>query len=319
MHEHLERFIRYLTAEKDASDYTIRNYGTEIEQFFDFLRREGVEDWAGVDRQVLRRYLGWLHSEDYARSSIARRVAELRSFGQFLARERILEVNPFRAMSAPKTPQRLPDYLEVDEVERLLNAPETCRPDGRPSPQGLRDRAILELLYASGVRVSELTALDVGDVDRQRGQVFVTGKGDKERLVLIGEPARHALNRYLADGRPQLVRQGPASRSPSDRVQGTAPRALFLSRLGTRLSDRSIQMILKKYSKQAGLRKKVTPHTLRHTFATHMLDGGADLRVVQELLGHALLSTTQIYTHVSQSRVREVYLGAHPRAVSSEQ
>lgn len=297
MYDHLERFIRYLTAEKGASSYTIRNYRTEIEEFFAFLRREGVKDWAGVDRLVLRRYLAWLQAEGYARTSIARRVFELRSFGRFLAREQILEVSPFQAMSAPKTPQRLPEYLDIGEVQRLLNAPAS------DSPQGLRDRAILELLYASGMRVSELTGLNVGDVDCERGQVMVTGKGDKERLVLMGEPAQRALKRYLTEGRSQFIRK-----------QGPAPRALFLNRLGSRLSDRSVQMILEKYRKRAGLKKKVTPHTLRHTFATHMLDGGADLRVVQELLGHALLSTTQVYTHVSQNRAREVYLRAHPRA-----
>ncbi|MFQ5857496.1 MAG: tyrosine recombinase XerC [Anaerolineae bacterium] len=303
MNEHLEHFVKYLTAERGASEYTIRNYRAEIDEFLEFLRREGIEDWAGVDRLALRRYLAWLQAEGYARASIARRVSELRSFGRFLARERILEVNPFQAMSAPKTPKRLPRYLEIAEVRRLLNAPEIGDVGGQSSPQGLRDRAILELLYASGMRVSELTSLNVGDIDCKRGQVIVTGKGDKERLVLIGEPAQRALTRYLADGRPQLTKK-----------QGPASRALFLSRLGTRLSDRSVQMILEKYRKQAGLKKKVTPHTLRHTFATHMLDGGADLRVVQELLGHALLSTTQVYTHVSQSRAREVYLRAHPRA-----
>ncbi|MBS1253313.1 MAG: Tyrosine recombinase XerC [Anaerolineales bacterium] len=303
MYDHLERYVTHLKAEKNASAYTIRNYRAEIEEFLDFLAQDDIQDWAQVDRYVVRGYLGRLHAQDYARSSIARRVSELRSFGRYLVREKILEANPFRAISSPKVPQRLPKYLEVDEVQRLLDVPETRDSDGKPSPQGLRDRAILELLYASGLRVSELTSLNVGDLDRERGQIIVTGKGDKERLVLIGEPAQHALSRYLADGRPQFVKK-----------QAPASRPLFLNRLGSRLSDRSIQMILPILLFRSGLTKKVTPHTLRHTFATHMLDGGADLRVVQELLGHAQLSTTQVYTHVSQNRAREVYLGAHPRA-----
>ena len=301
MQEQLERYIKYLSVEKNASEYTIRNYRTEIEQFFGFLEQEGVQDWAGVNRQNLRRYLAWLQSNGYARASIARRVSELRSFGQYLARERDVEANPFRGMSTPKTPSRLPDCLELSEIKQLLVAPAT------DTPQGIRDRAILELLYASGMRVSELTVLDLGKIDFQQGQVIVTGKGNKERLVLLGEPSRLALQRYLSAGRPKLVANAKKQSA-----------ALFLNRFGGRLSDRSVQMLLEKYRKMAGLKKRITPHTLRHTFATHMLDGGADLRVVQELLGHTMLSTTQIYTHVSQNRAREVYLGSHPRAQAAE-
>lgn len=307
MRDDLTKYIRYLTVAENASEYTVRNYGNEIEEFIDFAERDGVGTWSDVDRDVVRRYLAWLQSQGYARASIARRVSELRSFGRFLVREEIVELTPFRGVSAPKTPQRLPDYLEAEEVKRLLAAPATLTADGRPSAQGLRDTAILELLYASGMRVSELTALDLRDVDQERGQILVTGKGNKERLVLIGEPARRALKRYVAEGRPSYVKLGRS-----------APAALFLSRLGSRLSDRSIQMMLKKYSQQAGIETDVTPHVLRHTFATHMLNGGADLRVVQELLGHSLLSTTQVYTHVSQNRAREVYLRAHPRAAADE-
>jgi integrase/recombinase XerC len=306
MHDDLAKYIRYLTVAENASEYTVRNYRNEIEEFIGFAERADIEAWSEVDRDVVRRYLAWLQSQGYARASIARRVSELRSFGRFLVREGTVAVTPFRGVAAPKTPQRLPDYLEPEEMGRLLAAPSLRTADGQPSAQGLRDKAILELLYASGMRVSELTNLDLRDVDRQRGQILVTGKGDKERLVLIGEPATRALNRYVAEGRPQYVKAGRP-----------VPAALFLSRLGTRLSDRSIQMLLKKYGQQAGIETDVTPHVLRHTFATHMLNGGADLRVVQELLGHSLLSTTQVYTHVSQNRAREVYLRAHPRAAGS--
>jgi integrase/recombinase XerC len=208
----------------------------------------------------------------------------------------MLETNPIKAISSPKIPKRLPDYLELQEIEALLTAPDPV------DPQGQRDRAILEVLYASGVRVSELVSLNLGNVDLRQGELRVWGKGAKERLALLGEPACRALKHYLQDGRLKLIKENKA------------PHALFLNRLGGRLSTRSVSSILDKYARLAGLGRRVTPHIMRHTFATHLLDGGADLRTVQELLGHADLSTTQIYTHVSQTRAREVYRKAHPRA-----
>jgi integrase/recombinase XerC len=207
-------------------------------------------------------------------------------------REGILSTNPIRAVSSPKVPKRLPDYLELQEIEALLMAPDPM------DPQGQRDRAILEVLYASGLRVSELVSLNLSNVNLRSGEIRVWGKGAKERLALLGGPACRALTRYIKENRPT--------------------NALFLNRLGSRLSTRSVSNILDKYAKLAGLGRCVTPHLLRHTFATHLLDGGADLRTVQELLGHADLSTTQIYTHVSQARVREVYQKAHPRARRKE-
>ena len=299
MDEHLSKFITYLIAEKNASPYTVKNYRHEIGQFLDFLKEQGIDSWDGVDRYVLRRYLAWLQAEGYVKASITRRISELRSFCRYLVREGILDTNPIRAISSPRIPKRLPDYLDPHQVEALLAAPDAT------VPQGQRDRAIMEVLYASGLRVSELVSLNLSNVDLRHGEIRVWGKGAKERLALLGEPACRALMRYIEDGRPKLMKE--------NRVTN----ALFLNRLGTRLSTRSVSNILDKYAKLAGLERRVTPHIMRHTFATHLLDGGADLRTVQELLGHADLSSTQIYTHVSQARAKEVYRKAHPRANES--
>ncbi len=301
MDEHLDKFITYLIAEKNASPYTVKNYRHEIAQFLDFLKEQGIDSWDDVDRYVLRRYLAWLRAEGYVKASIARKISEVRSFCRYLVREEILSANPIRAISSPKIPKRLPDYLAPYEVEALLRAPDTSE------PQGQRDRAIMEVLYASGLRVSELVSLNLSNVDVRRGELRVWGKGAKERLALLGKPACRALSRYIQDGRSKLIKEN------------TPTNALFLSRLGTRLSTRSISNVLDKYAKLAGLKRRVTPHVIRHTFATHLLDGGADLRTVQELLGHANLSSTQIYTHVSQARAKQVYRKAHPRSREKSQ
>lgn len=295
MEEQLRRYVTHLRVEKDASPYTLRNYFHEIRQFLDFLESEGIDSWDGVDRQVLRRYLVWMRKEGYVEASMARKLSELRSFCRYLVGEGALESNPVELVSSPKVPKRLPRYLKAEEIEALLNAPDVS------TPQGQRDRAIVELLYAAGVRLSELVDLDLGNLNLKAGHMLVWGKGGKERVVLLGEPAVRALRMYINDGRGKLA---------SEKRTG----ALFLNRFGRRLSRRSIGLILDKYSKLAGLWKKVTPHLLRHTFATHMLAGGADLRVVQELLGHALPTTTEIYTHVTPTRLREVYMKTHPRA-----
>lgn len=294
MDDLLQHFLRYLAAD-DASPYTIKNYGTDIGQFLDYCRERGVRAPEQIDRTLLRDYLAELNDAGYVAASIARRVAELRSFGDFLVREGMLERNPFRMVSAPRVPQRLPKYLTVAEVEALLAVPDTS------TPLGLRDRAIIEVLYAAGLRVSELVGLDLGDVDLAQAQVRVLGKGGKERIGLLGRPAVRALRMYLEAGRPALLGKRPIQ-------------ALWLNHRGGRLSARGVALMLSKAGEQAGIRTPVFPHILRHTFATHLLDGGADIRVVQELLGHADLATTQVYTHVSQSHAREVYLRAHPRA-----
>ncbi|HOG47222.1 MAG TPA: tyrosine recombinase [Anaerolineae bacterium] len=300
MAERLAGFLRYLDAERSASPCTLANYGREVAEFLGFLTRQGVSACDEVERDTLRSYLAWLASEGYARGSVARRVAEVRSFGRYLQREGWAPANPYAALRAPKTGRRLPDALSVQETVALLS-----QPDVRTA-QGLRDRTILEVLYAGGLRVSELVGLDLTSVDVQRGEALVLGKGNKERLTLLGEPARQWLRAYVAEGRPHLAN----SREPVA--------ALFVNRYGGRLTVRSVQLMLRECTIRAGLDKRITPHVLRHTFATHLLDGGADLRVVQELLGHAQLSTTQVYTHVSRSRLRAVYLHAHPRAQEEE-
>jgi integrase/recombinase XerC len=222
-------------------------------------------------------------------------MSAIRSFYRYLMREKLITANPVERISSPKLDKRLPSFLTLNEVKQLLEAPDPS------TPQGLRDRALLELLYASGLRVSELTSLELGQINLDSNEIRVWGKGSKERVVLMGEPAAEALRNYFEQGRPKLL---TAKRS----------NAIFLTRYGQRLPTRSVQKILEHYTAKAGLKKRVHPHTLRHTFATHMLDGGADLRVVQELLGHEQLSSTQIYTHVTKKQARKVYLAAHPLA-----
>jgi site-specific recombinase XerD len=294
MNQDLDRFITYLTAERNASPYTIRNYRSEIEECLAFLGEEGARTWDQVGEGMLQNYLNWLTERELAQASIARRVSELRSFGHWLVREDRIPANPFAGLNAPRLPKRLPTTLEVQEVEALLAAPDPT------TPQGQRDRAILEMLYASGLRVSELVGLDLDSVSANRRELRIRARDDKERLVLLGRPAAAALDRYLSDGRLKLLGKRPTS-------------ALFLNRLGTRLTARSVQMILDRYSKVAGLLTPTTPQVLRHTFAAHMLDGGADLRVVQELLGHAQLSTTQVYAQVSQAHAGEDQEHTPPR------
>ena len=298
MEKNLDQFITYLLVERNASPYTARNYRREVGEFLRSLKGEGVSSLQEIDRQVLTRYLLWLRAKGYAKTSIRRRISELRSFFRYLLGEKIVESNPIKAISAPKVPQRLPRYLKPEEIGAIMQAPDTSQPLGR------RNRAILEILYATGMRISELTGLDVGTGKIARGEMMVRGKGGKDRIVLLGRPARDVLDLYLKEGRPRLLK-------------GRRTSALFLNRSGERLSVRGVQSMLDRCARKAGL-SWVTPHLFRHTFATHMLGGGADLRVVQELLGHVSLSSTQVYTHVSQRRAREVYMHSHPLAREGE-
>lgn len=297
MQQIFNKYISYLEVERNASPYTVRNYTTDLLGFFQFLRDKEVDSLKEVDRHTLRDYLSQLMEKGFVKASIARKLSAIRSFYRYLLREEIIATNPVATTSSPKLDKRLPSFLTIEEINRLLEAPDLS------TPQGLRDRALLELLYASGLRVSELVSLNLERVNLDTNEIRVWGKGSKERMVLMGEPAAEALRAYLRQGRPKLF---------GTRIRMT--NALFINRYGERLIERRVQRILEKYTNIAGIGKRVYPHMLRHTFATHLLDGGADLRVVQELLGHASLSSTQIYTHVSKSQAKKVYLSAHPMA-----
>jgi integrase/recombinase XerC len=288
-------FKQYLQIEKNASPLTIANYEKDILAFTEFMKQHGVTEYAAVSYVHVRSYLTELHAQNYARRSIARKLSSLRSFYRFLLREEMLEHNPFTMVATPKLAKKLPGFLFPKEVESLLQLPDTAK------PLGLRDRAILEMLYASGMRVSELTGLTLRSVDLLAGTALVFGKGAKERYVPLGQHALHTYEQYIQQGRPLLCKQ-----SKTD--------VLFVNARGEALTDRSVRRIINKYVEQASQLLKVSPHTFRHTFATHLLENGADLRSVQEMLGHASISSTQIYTHVTRERMRMVYNQAHPRA-----
>ncbi len=294
LHQWLDRYLCYLEQD-NASDYTVKNYSTDIKQFLDYCADRGIATADDLERDLVRVYIESLDEAGYVRASIARRIFELRAFGDYLVRHHGWDHNLFRRIYAPRVPRKLPRYLTVEEVQHLLSVPDTSKPGG------MRNRAILEVLYAAGVRVSELVALDLGDMDLDIGELRVIGKGNKERICLLGHPAVAALRTYLEEGRPQQLGKQIAS-------------AVYLNRLGGRLSSRSVDTIVRKAGVAAGIEETVTPHLLRHTFATHMLNGGADLRVVQELLGHDNIASTQIYASITQRRAREIYLKAHPRS-----
>jgi site-specific recombinase XerD len=291
----LERFETHLVAEMGLAALTVRNYKTDLAPLYEYMQLRRVGFLASLDRYDLRGYLAWLAELGYARSSIVRKLSTLRSFLRWLVREKLIEVDPLPRRGVMKRESRLPRFLSQREAARLVAAPDTSK------PLGARDRALLELIYAGGLRVSEARGLDIRDVDLESRELRVTGKGSKQRVVLIGNVARDTLALYLGQEREKLA--GRESRG-----------ALFLNRFGARLSQRSIQKKVRSYAAMVGLRSDVHTHTLRHSFATHLLEGGADLRVVQELLGHASPATTQVYTHVTQAEARKVYLNAHPRA-----
>jgi tyrosine recombinase XerC len=293
MQEVFSKYIDYLQAERNASPYTVRNYTDALLEFFEFVRGQEIQSLKDVNKQTLRGYLSYLMAQGKAKSSIARRLSAIRTFYRFLMREELVAASPAATTASPRLDRRLPSFLTVEEAKRLVESPDLSK------PQGQRDRALLELLYASGLRISELVNMNVEQVNLATNEIRVWGKGAKERVVLIGVPAARALNDYMSRGRPELL-------------GGKKSNALFVNRYGGRLPARRVQKLLEKYA--MAIDKKVHPHMLRHTFATHLLDGGADLKVVQELLGHADLSSTQIYTHVTQSRARKIYLSAHPMA-----
>jgi tyrosine recombinase XerC len=299
-----ESFLQYLRLARNASAHTVRAYSADIEQFLGFIETHpdlGPHGLNRVERSHTRAFLSDLQQSGYERTSIARKLASMRAFCRWARRQKLMDGDPTIGIITIKQETRLPKFLRVPEIECLLAAPDTSTPDG------LRDRALLELLYASGLRAGEAQALDIGDLDLSAEEIHVRhGKGNKERIALIGVEAVHAINAYLNGGRPDLAAHHPGPPDP----------AVFLNRFGRRLSDRGIRRTFDKYFAAASHRLKITPHTLRHTFATHLLDNGADLRSVQELLGHANLVTTQVYTHVTTERIQDVYAKAHPRAES---
>lgn len=293
--EHVRDFEQHLRTARQLAPLTVRNYLNDLTPFFEYLDMKDAPDLNRADRLFLRGYLAWLLEIGYKRASMARKLTSLRAFYRFLVERGVVTQNQTDSVSAPKHQGRLPVVVSAEEISQLLNSPDITR------PAGIRDRALLETLYGAGLRVSEAQSLDVQDLNRQTREVRVMGKGSKPRIALVGRSAIESLDNYLS-----AVRIKWAGRRSGD--------ALFLNRYGSRLSIRSMQQIVKRHAVKAGLDPEIHTHTLRHSFATHMLDGGADLRVVQELLGHASPATTQVYTHVSTAQARKVYETAHPRA-----
>ncbi|MEY2732064.1 MAG: hypothetical protein RLZZ588_789 [Chloroflexota bacterium] len=289
-------FMQHLAA-RTLSAATTRSYRSVVERYLAWCDSEGL-DWRAPERTDLRRYVARL-SDGAQRSTVQQRLAALGTFYRFWVRQGSVPKDPLHALARPQRERRLPDVLSAEQVTRLI---ETAA-SGLPAAFALRDTALIELLYGAGLRIAEVVSIRLRDLELSRGEVRVTGKGEKDRVALFGAPCVRALQQYLADGRPQLL---ASSRAPSD--------ALFLNRSGAPLGERGARARLDATAKRAGLPAGFHPHTLRHSFATHLLDGGADLRVVQELLGHESLGTTQVYTHVSTTRLRGLYASAHPRA-----
>jgi integrase/recombinase XerD len=292
-------FLSYLRVEKSLAQNTILAYGRDLKRFAEFLRKRRKQRMEDVTREDIVDFLSSLYKDKLDSRSVARYLVSLRGFYKFAMMEGTVNTDPTENLESPKVRSSLPTYLRIEEIDKLLEAPNLA------TPFGLRDRAMLEVLYSTGLRVSELLNLRISDIDMRIGCVRCIGKGDKERLVPIGRKAIEAVEQYLAHGRPKFAR--PSSPPPHNQV-------LFLTRIGRRLSRVGIWKILHDYGVRLGLRGRLTPHKLRHSFATHLLEGGADLRSVQLMLGHADISTTQIYTHVVEERLKQIYKAHHPRA-----
>ncbi|MFE7062510.1 site-specific tyrosine recombinase XerD [Sutcliffiella sp. NPDC057660] len=296
MQEHLNDFMHYLVVEKGLADNTIVSYERDLKAYILYISK--VEEIASLDhvtRATIIQSLKFLHEKGKSSKTISRHIASIRSFHQFLLREKVTTQDPTVHIDRPKTEQKLPQVLSVEEVQALLDSPDTSK------EIGIRDKAMLELLYATGMRVSELISLNLSDVHLTMGFVRCIGKGNKERIIPLGKLAQLAVHTYIEESRGRLKKKKVTD-------------ALFLNHHGNRLTRQGYWKILKKLSKEAGIEKDLTPHTLRHSFATHLLENGADLRAVQEMLGHADISTTQIYTHVTKTRMKDVYSMFHPRA-----
>ena len=295
----VDSFFIYLESEKNLAFKTIKAYNNDWIDFYDFLEKSMSINLTAakidvIDHLIIRKYLAQMNSRSLQKTTIARRLAAIKSFFRYAVKKEIIMQNPLENVTTPKIPKKLPRYLEQNEMFKVLEQPSALTDDG------IRDKAILELLYGAGIRVSELVQLDLDNIDLSYGYVRVTGKGNKERLVPVGSVAVEALARYIGDIRPHWDKD--------------SQKAVFLNKKGGRLSDRTVRSLARKYCYQAGTREIISPHGFRHSFASHLLDNGADLRVVQELLGHKKISSTQIYTHVSKAKLRKVYHLAHPRA-----
>ncbi|GAA0364035.1 site-specific tyrosine recombinase XerD [Bacillus horti] len=295
MKSSIDSFLHYLTVEKGLAQNTLQSYRRDITHFVSELDRAGISNFNETNRQHIMTYLLSLKKEGKATSTISRHISSIRAFYQYLFRDQLIKHDPTVHLETPKIERRLPQVLSATEVEALLAAPEHAPAFGQ------RDRAMLEILYATGMRVSELTSLNVEDVHLQMEFVKCMGKGSKERIIPLGQIAVNAVETYMLSGRAQLLRS-------------KKEKALFLNHHGRRLTRQGFWKIIKKYAKEANIKKEIKPHTLRHSFATHLLENGADLRSVQEMLGHADISTTQIYTHVTKTRLKDVYSKTHPRA-----
>ena len=295
MKEQISNYINYLLHIRNYSDHTINNYELDIHHFLDFINSEHIENFEAVTYQHIRIYLMKLHDQNLKPSSIARKLSALRNFYNYLQNENLIEVNPFTLVSSPKLEKKLPKFLYFDDLEKLFNVSDVT------SPMGARDQVILEILYATGIRVSELVNIKVFDINLDTKQIKILGKGGIERIVYFGEYASKILNIYINELRPKLIK-------------GEDPKFLFINNKGTGLTTRGVRVILDKLIKKASLNSKFSPHDLRHTFATHMLSEGADLLTIKELLGHVNLSTTGVYTHVTNESLRNTYLNTHPRA-----
>lgn len=293
----LDSFLLYLSAERNVSSNTTKAYAADLRHFLSFLK-SSARPLTEVDHKLLRRYLACLQDFSYERATLARKISAIRAFFNYLQRHiKVIDQNPAALITGARIPRRLPKIVRFDELNLLLRAPDSATPGGR------RDRAIMEVLYGAGIRVAELVSIDLTDINWRDGELKVFGKGAKERLVPINDEAAAVLKDYLQNGRPDLLRGA-----------GAEATAVFLNRFGARISTGGVRRLVKKYVKGLAAAKGITPHTFRHTFATHLLEGGAGLRAVQELLGHVDLSSTQIYTHLGKSKLRQVYLQAHPRA-----
>jgi len=296
MQAQIEEFLRFMVVEKGYSNHTVVAYRNDLTQFLTYLIGEGTSSWQDVDRAHIQNYILYLKKREYASSTVGRKVAAVKSYFHFLVADGVLRDDPAAVVDSPPVDKHLPHPLSLDEVQRLL-----MEPARSSTPKGLRDRALLELMYATGMRASEVVGLEIGAVDLEARTVRCLGKGNKERILPLYERAREALSVYLENGRARLLR-------------GRDETALFVNHRGRPLTRQGLWMLVKEYALAAGIEREVTPHTLRHSFATHLLDGGAGLREVQQLLGHTNISSTQIYTKVSTRRKREAYDKAHPRA-----